>query len=193
MAGDVPAAVLREMRARLNNMAFRGVVSRVRDHGSGLMFQVQGRENETRDDVVAVYPFGFDAWPIAASGGHGPEGIVIQLEGNSRAMLPPMDRRHRAKSGVSAADMSAIYTTKARVLIKENGDIEVSSPGKVRIVAPEEVEADTPLFRVTGDIVDNTASGNTVTMRGSREIYDTHDHDENDNGGPTGTPNQTMG
>ena len=176
-----------------SNLVFRGVVSRVRDGGAGLIAQIHGRADELRDGVVLVYPFGFDAHPIAADGATGPEGVVIKLEGNSRVMLPPMDRRHRAKSGVSAADEAALYTSKARITIKANGDIEIASPGKITATAPGGTEFDTPLLKVTGDVLDSTASGNARTMRGMREVYDAHTHPENDEGGPTGTPNQTMG
>ncbi len=176
-----------------SNLVFRGVVARVRDGGAGLTAQVHGRADELRDGVVLVYPFGFDAYPIAADGSTGPEGVVIQLEGNSRVMLPPMDRRHRAKSGVTAPDEAALYTSKTRITIKANGDIEIVSPGKITATAPGGTEFDTPLLKVTGDILDSTASGNTRTVRGGREVYDVHNHDENDNGGPTDVPNQTMG
>lgn len=193
MAGNVPTAVTREMRRRLNNMTFRGVVARVRDRGAGLEAQVHGRDGELRDGVVMVYPYGFDAFPLAAEGGHGPEGVVVLLEGNSRAMLPPMDRRHRAKSGVAEAGEAALYTSKARITIKANGDIEVVSPGKVSVTAPELVDIDTPLLRCSGDILDNYGTGNASTMRGMREVYDIHTHPENDEGGPTSPPNQPMG
>lgn len=193
MAGNVPKAVTRDVRQRLNNMMFRGVVARVRDRGAGLVAQVHGREGELRDDVVMVYPYGFDAYPLAADGGNGPEGVVVLIEGNSRAMLPPMDRRHRAKSGVSEPGEAALYTSKARVTIKANGDIEVVSPGKVIVAAPELVDIDTPLLRCSGDILDNYGMGNARTIRGMREIFDAHIHPENDNGGPTGTPEQSMG
>jgi len=176
-----------------SNLVFRGVVSRVRDAGAGLVAQIHGRADELRDGVVMVYPFGFDAFPIAADGVNGPEGVVIQLEGNSRVMLPPMDRRHRAKSGVKAPDESALWTSKTRITIKANGDIEIVSPGKITATAPGGTKFVTPLLEVTGDILDSTASGNARTVRGGREVYDAHNHPENDEGGPTDPPNQKMG
>ncbi len=193
MAGNVPKSVVQAARQRLNNMAFRGVVARVRDRGAGLVAQVHGRDNELRDEVVMVYPFGFDAYPLAAEGGHGPEGVVLLLEGNSRAMLPPMDRRHRAKSGVTAPGEAALYTHKARVTIKANGDVEVDTDGQLRGRAGGGVIWDTPRFEVTGDVVDSTAAGNARNVRGMREVYDAHTHPENDEGGPTSPPNQKMG
>ena len=60
----------------------------------------------------------------------------------------------------------------------------------------EEVFFDTPVVRTSGEIKadgDITDSGGSASMRGMREIYNSHDHAENDAGGPTDPPNQKMG
>lgn len=90
----------------------------------------------------------------------------------------------------------------------------------VRAVASTKVVLDAPLTECTGDLdvlgtvtvggeaevvgnvtsVANITAGGAVadtgglkTMGGMRQVFDGHDHPENDNGGPTGGPNQTMG
>jgi phage baseplate assembly protein gpV len=45
---------------------------------------------------------------------------------------------------------------------------------------------------VGGDITDQAGSGNTRTVAGMREVYNGHEHPENDNNGPTDPPNQGM-
>ena len=179
------------LRTRLHNLVLRGVLTRIRNGGGALVAQAAGRADELRDDVVLVYPFGFAAWPVASAGDKGPEAVVIQFEGNARAALPPMDRRHWSKSGVTTADEASLYTTKARVLVKANGDIEITSPGKLTVTAPGGMVFDTPLAEFTGDVVDSTALGNALSIRGSRDVYEDHDH-PGDSGGTTGKPNQSM-
>lgn len=62
----------------------------------------------------------------------------------------------------------------------------------VTVKASTKVRHETPLMECTGEIKDNCDSGG-VSMADMRTVYNGHDHDENDNGGPTDAPNQTMG
>ena len=74
----------------------------------------------------------------------------------------------------------------------------------LRVVATQKIIFETPLGEFTqdvdiggkltvgGDITDQTVTGNTQTVAGMRSVYNSHDHAENDNGGPTSAPNQEM-
>jgi phage gp45-like len=188
---------LRGLAQTVSNMMFRGVNMRIVDKGEALVAQVAGRSGEIRDGVMLVYPFGHDAWPAPAGGGHGSEGIVIQLEGNQRIELPPMDRRHRGKSGVKAEDESALYNTKARITIKADGTIELRGlrldwvlEQDAQITAPGGFKLITPKAEVTGDLLDSTDGGNANTVRAMRTIHNGHDHPET--GATTGKANQKM-
>ncbi|GHU06505.1 baseplate assembly protein [Alphaproteobacteria bacterium] len=175
----------------IKNKITIGVPMRIRDATEGLTCQIQGRAGEQRDNVTMVYPFGFDAYPNSG----GAETIVLVVGGNNRYCLAPMDRRSRDKSGVKEAGDVALYNVKARITIKEDGTIEVR--GKrldlvveedVSITAPGGVTMETPLLKVTGDILDQSG-GSGRSMAGMRGVYNGHTH-PGDSGGTTGAPDQ---
>lgn len=58
-------------------------------------------------------------------------------------------------------------------------------------VASTKVRFETPRFECTGDIIDNCDSSG-VSMNGMRQVYNVHNHPENDLGGHTDPPNQQM-
>lgn len=76
----------------------------------------------------------------------------------------------------------------AKVAVTEDGQIKMTSPVKVTI--------DSPQVYMTGDLVTkgnifdvDTAEG---TFQNFREVYNSHVHAENDNGGPTDPPEQQI-
>ncbi|WP_430470083.1 phage baseplate assembly protein domain-containing protein [Thalassospira lucentensis] len=192
---------------RVENMLFRAVVRRVRfTEGQGaIIAQVSGRSGETPDDVLIMQPYGFDHFPLPVEGGgRGAEMIALQLERNLVVGLPPMDRRHRPKSGVSDAGEVGIYDDQGQRFTLKRGKQAVLETDILRVVATQKIIFETPLGEFTqdvdiggkltvgGDITDQTVTGNTQTVAGMRSVYNGHDHAENDNGGPTSTPNQEM-
>lgn len=66
------------------------------------------------------------------------------------------------------------------------GDLTVQ--GNISVAGDGDV---TGGFTVTGDILDNSGT-NSNTVREMREIYNVHEHPENDGGGPTDQPNESM-
>ncbi|WP_241673430.1 hypothetical protein [Ewingella americana] len=60
--------------------------------------------------------------------------------------------------------------------IDANGQpAKVINSTKVTIVASEEIYADTPVLKCTGDIIDNAGS-NTTTLKNLRDTYNGHNH-----------------
>ena len=121
--------------------------------------------------------------------------LVVFVAGNHDhpILLNVEDRRHRPTN--LAEGETALWNTSAHTLVLYHDRAELICP-KFVVQAAEEVFFDTPVVRTSGEIKadgDITDSGGVVSMRGMREIYDSHDHAENDAGGPTDPPNQKMG
>ncbi|OSQ42279.1 hypothetical protein THS27_14720 [Thalassospira sp. MCCC 1A01428] len=115
-----------------------------------------------------------------------------------------MDRRHRAQSGASENGEISLYDDQGQRITLKRGRKALIETDILHIVAANKVIITAPLaefsgnvtiggnLTVAGDITDQTGAGNARSMAGMRETYNGHDHAENDNGGPTGTPNQEM-
>jgi phage gp45-like len=86
------------------------------------------------------------------------------------------------------------------IRLKRGRVISVIAGSKVEVTAPEavfncatSVTLNTPKVIASGDI---EAAGQirdgTGTMQSMRDTYNSHNHPENDSGGPTDSPNQPM-
>jgi len=156
---DGPA--IRRLWARLVNTVTRGALIRTANGGKAQTVTVAGQRFRDHPPIEHWLPYGLDfiATPPAADG-KGAEVIVLQLTPGHYVALPAMDRRARAQSGVTAAGDVAVYNAAgARVLLKANGDMEISAPGQVtatagtvfRIAAPEvQIHADDKLSLDSG-------------------------------------------
>jgi phage gp45-like len=192
---------------RVENMLFRAVIRRVRltDGSSAMIAQVSGRAGETPDDVLIMHHYGFDQFPLPVDeNGRGAEMMALQVERNLVVGLPPMDRRHRSKSGVTSPGETGMYDDQGQTFTFKRGEQAVLTTKVLRVVATEKIIFETPEgefthdvkiggnLTVAQDITDQTAGLNTQTVAGMRSVYNGHDHPENDDGGPTGSPNQDM-
>jgi phage baseplate assembly protein V len=77
------------------------------------------------------------------------------------------------------------------VHLRRGGNIEINANATVVIKAPTKVRMETARLEVTGDIVDRCDT-QAQSMKTMREIYNSHVHPENDNGGPTSPPTNNM-
>lgn len=199
--------ILNRLSRRVENMLFRAVIRRCRlTEGSGAMIaQASGRAGETPDDVLIMHHYGFDQYPLPVdANGRGAEMLALQLERNLVVGLPPMDRRHRSKSGVSAPGEVGLYDDQGQTFTFKRGEEAVLTTKVLRVVATEKIIFETPEgeftqnvkiggnLEVAQDITDQTDDGNTRTVAGMRSVHNGHNHPENDNGGPTGSPSQEM-
>jgi len=132
----------------------------------------------------------------------GAEAIVAAI-GGARAHLVALsvdDRRYRPK-GLQAGEV-CLYTDEGdEIRFKRGKLISVKAGSKVEVTAPQavfncstSVTLNTPKVIASGDI---EAAGQirdgVGAMQTMRDTYNGHNHDENDNGGPTDPPNQGMG
>ncbi|PKR50759.1 phage baseplate assembly protein [Thalassospira marina] len=199
--------LLERLTRRVENMLFRAVVRymRLSEQGGARVAQVAGRAGETPDDVTVMLPYGFDHIPLPVDGsGKGAELIALTVERNLVVAFPAMDRRHRAQSGASENGEISLYDDQGQRITLKRGRVILAETDVLHIVAANKVTVDAPLAEFSGnvtiggnltvadDITDRTGAGNARSMAGMRETYNGHDHAENDNGGPTGTPNQEM-
>lgn len=123
--------------------------------------------------------FGFSSGPpigsdvlVAFLGGDRSSPVVIAT--NSKAY------RH---NGLNAGE-TVIYDqwgqfiklTEKGITVEANGQpVTVSRATVVTITGTEEVIADTPVFKCTGDIIDNSDT-NATTMKQLRDAHNDHDH-----------------
>ncbi|MBK5146004.1 phage baseplate assembly protein [Budviciaceae bacterium BWR-B9] len=75
----------------------------------------------------------------------------------------------------------------------KNKPVTVNNATTVTINATEGVEMDTPVLKVTGNIIDNSSS-NSKTLKDLRDAYNSHDHDvKNVQGGDSTRTSETTG
>ena len=171
-------------------MIARAVLSLVDDSSKTQTAQIEAFAGDVHDEVEHFQPHGLTSVPKPGS-----EGLVVFVAGNHDhpILLNVEDRRHRPTN--LAEGETALWNTSAHTLVLYHDRAELICP-KFVVQAAEEVFFDTPVVRTSGEIKadgDITDSGGAASMRGMREIYNSHNHAENDAGGPTDPPNQKMG
>jgi len=173
------AKLLAPLSRRLRLMASRAVLSLVSDATGMQIVQVKLLNGEVRDGIERVQNYGFTSVPHA-----GAEAIFLSLGGDRDhgIVITADDRRYRI-NGLQGGEV-AIYTDEGdKIVLKRGNVIEITAATKIRMV--------TPLLEVTGEVRDR-CDADGMTMEGMRQIYNTHNHPENDAGGPTDQPNQQM-
>lgn len=139
--------------------------------------QVSLLANELRGAVQYFQPFGLSAVPLPGAqaavvfpGGDRGHGIAVAVD----------DGRYRPHL---AAGESCLYNS-AGVVIRLLDDRTIEITGATLTTVAGDL-------RVSGDITDRFDSDGR-SMASMREVHNGHNHDENDNGGPTDEPNQQM-
>jgi len=165
---------------RVAMLAFgRGRVTFVDDSGAVQKLQVKFNQLEIIDNMPAPHDFGFTSNPPVGSdvfasflGGNRRNGMVVAI-GNQTY------RMKNLKSGEMAIYDSlgqSVYLTQTGIVINGAGlPLTVNNTPKVTINASTEIDLNTPILKVSGDIIDNSGS-NTHTMAQMRTIYDSHNH-----------------
>jgi phage baseplate assembly protein V len=172
---------------RIRLLSSRGTVAVVDDAQGEQALQVGLLAGETRDNVPRPQQYGFTSVPLP-----GAEAIYLSLGGDrdNGIVIVASDRRYRVQ-GLEAGEV-AIYTDEGdKITFKRGRNIEIETM-TLTIKAPTGVRMETALLAVTGEVKDLCDTPAARTMSAMRDIYDNHDHDENDNGGPTDKPNQRM-
>lgn len=206
--------MIKMIDARINRalgkirQAFRGVFAGVNSVPAVQLAQLEGLSNEGLPDVELMQDYGYTSNPpdgtmavILPIGGKTAHGIVVATEhGQYR-----IKGLARGEVAIYTDEGDSIILNRGRVINMTTGTLNINASVAINMTAPEinqtastHVAMTTPLVTASGNAVidgDVTDSNATTpkTMRGMRDTYDGHNHDENNVfGGPTNNPNQVM-
>ncbi|MGA4368107.1 phage baseplate assembly protein V [Pantoea ananatis] len=123
--------------------------------------------------------FGFSSGPPVGSD------VVVAFMGGDRSSPVIIATNSKAyRHGGLLAGETVIYNqwgqfiklTEKGISVEANGQpVTVSRATVVTITGTEEIIADTPVFKCTGDIIDN-ADSNATTMKQLRDTFNQHQH-----------------
>lgn len=153
--------LLTPIKNRVMNLVGRGVVKKVDDARKLQELQISALAGEVRDEVERFQQFGFTSVPEA-----GAETVVLFVGGNREHALAIAvdDRRYRLKN-LGSGEVAVYNKTGAKIVMKANGDIEVTpkSGHKIRLAGDVAV---TGTLEATGDVKAGAISlqGHTHTM-----------------------------
>ena len=195
-------------------LAFRGVGSLVNSGAPVQLFQGEGLSGEQLQDNELMQHYGFTSRPPA-----GFMYVAIPIGGKTaHSIAVATEHADYRLKGLKSGEM-AIYTDEGDSIVLKRGRlievttqtlrinagtlVEINTP-KMQVnasalmgITTEKVQMTAPLVATTGqiradlDITDMVPDGGR-SMAAMREIFDIHDHDENDAGGPTNSPNQQI-
>lgn len=182
-------AVKKILRTPLQRIALsiaRAIIRVVDDSLPIQSVQAALLSDETRDRVERMQEYGFTSVPFPGCrsvavfvGGDRSHGIVIACD-------DPQNRKRNLQPGEVS-----IYTDEGDYIMLKRGKVVEVNTETLLIKASQKVRMETPMLETTGDLIDRVDE-NGNTMRGMRDIFNSHTHPENDNGGPTGTPTRVM-
>lgn len=187
-AGDSDG-VLRRMMRRIQLATGWGRVTFSDDSKSAQLLQVKLNDSETRDGTPRIAEFGFTSRPPTGSD------VVIVFLAGDRTKGVVVATAHQASRPTNLQEGESmvydfwgksIYLTESGGIIVEAGGtpVTVNNATVVTINAAQEVQMNTPVLRVSGDI---EAGGNIKdkirTMAEDRALFNQHT-----NGTGTSTP-----
>jgi phage baseplate assembly protein V len=157
----------------------RGRITFVDDSGSAQKVQARFGPLEVIDNLPLPHDFGFTSNPPTGSdvfasflGGNRKNGIIVTVGNQTYRM------RNLASGETAIYDSrgQSIYLTKNGIVVESAGlPITINNTPKVTINASAEIDFNTPLLKVTGDIIDQSGT-NSRTMAEMRQIFNEHDH-----------------
>ena len=178
---------------RIRLMIGRGRVTTGNDSGPVQLLQVRLGELEVHDNTPRLAEYGFNSFPhpgcdalLIFNNGNRSEGVIVAT-GDQRYRL------HLVEGEVAIHDDlgQKVHLTRNGIVIDGGGlPITVNNTPTMTINASTSVIMNTPLLKVSGDILDNYGS-NTRTVYGMRTQYNLHTHTD-PQGGSTGTPSAGM-
>ncbi|WP_339860376.1 phage baseplate assembly protein V [Thalassospira alkalitolerans] len=186
--------LIRPLKRRVFLMVSRAVIKIINDAEGIQKLQLVGYDGELHEGVERFQEYGFTSHPKS-----GAEAVVVAVAGNRghSLVIALDDRKFRLKS-LQPGEMAIYDDLGQKVHLKRDG-IYVETPLKLeaivgssaRLIAPAGVRLETPNLEVTGEIKDRCDTDGT-TMAEMRDVYNSHVHPENDEGGPTDGPSEAM-
>lgn len=171
-------ALFQQLLRRIQMVVSVGRVTAISDSGPVQKLQVQ-TPVEVRSDTPRMSEFGFSSsLPVGSD-------VLVAFLGGDRSSGVIIASNHQSfrQSGLKPGE-TIIYNqwgqyvklTEKGIEIQANGqDVSIHQARKVRIEASEEIFADTPVLRVSGDVIDN-ADGNRVSLKQLRDAFNLHVH-----------------
>ncbi len=161
-----------QLGAAIRSAAVRGKVTAARI-GPRTLLLVTGLDNEVVNVVELLLPPGYSARPAA-----GADVLLHQILGS---------RDHLVASGGDMVGQAIPDLAPGEFGLRDsNGQQVVFRVDHLEMTTTTYVQVNTPLLKVSGDIIDNFAS-NPHTVAQMRAIYDTHTHGGVQTGGGTTT------
>lgn len=173
-----------------------GKVTGMADDGLTQSLQIQTALDVM--DVRRLAEFGFTSAPPSGS-----DVLVVSLGGDrSSSVVISTNHKKSRLTGLNSGE-TAIYNidgmfvklTASGVEVEAQGkDVTVTNATTVTINAADGVVMNTPMLQVSGDIVDNTGSGNSSSLKDLRDGHNSHTHDvKNVQGGSSTIASQITG
>lgn len=176
------------MQRSIRMMISRAIITLVNDDKPIQEMQVSllampqpdgGMGKEMADGVEVIRHYGFTSQPHP-----GAEAVYVSVAGirSHGLIIATEDRRYRL-SGLAEGEVALyddlgqmVHLTRGGIVIKGAGlPIMIQDTSELTVKAATKVRMETPLFEVTGDIIDN-CDGAGRSMAGMRQIHDEHGH-----------------
>lgn len=185
---------LRGIRRRVQGVIGRGRVTACDDSDGIQRLQVSLNPGEVRDGTPNVQHYGFTSSPPP-----GTDVLAAFVDGDrsNGAVIGTNNRRFR-KKGLAAGDSAMydaagkfVHLSAAGLVINAQGQpVVIQNASSVTITAATEIILDTPVLKVTGDVIDRYQD-QVNNMASMRQIFNAHTHkDVQPGSGDSGPPNQ---
>lgn len=211
---DAIERMLSGFRTRLALMARRAIIAAVRDPNPVQVVDLRLYAGEERTGIERIQEYGFSSVPL-----EGAQAIALFVDGECAhgIVLATEDRRYRPTAQddgdvtiYTYRDADAAHhirlTAKDRTVHVRGENVTIVVDGAVSVKcqtaaveavdtitlkAGQEVVADTPAFRCTGDIFDNR-NGDGNSMAKMRDTFNAHKHTCKGEGKLTTEPDRTI-
>jgi phage baseplate assembly protein V len=172
-------AALENLANRMRMLVGRGRITASKDDGNVQLHQVKLGAMETGDDRPRIAEFGFSSMPPVGS-----DVVMMFMSGDRTAGLiigtaHQASRPRNLKAGetkIYSVDGKFIYIAGDHIEVQANGQpVTVNGASTVTINASTAIVCNTPVLKVSGDIIDNYTS-QSRTMQQMRQVFNTHTH-----------------
>lgn len=169
---------IRKFATRIASMLGVGRITAMTDTGSTQTVQYQTPLEVANAHRLAEFGFS-SGLPVGTD-------VVLAFLGGDRSNPVVIATNHQGyrHSGLKSGESVMYNQWGLNILLTEDGvfidakgkNVEVNNATNVTINASDSILANTPMFKCTGDIVDNCNS-NTKTVKQLRDAYNIHDHE----------------